>query len=118
MPEEKARRARALVADWIPKLRNIYGRLLREGGFEVATAADEGEVLTALSLERFDVVFLDVRFQDLVGDLSRQNAGVAIVGLYQPEEQWSAAGVDAVLSKLDALGECVKTAKALTSERF
>ena len=84
----------------------------------MATAADEGEVLTALSLEHFDVVFLDVKFQDLVGLLGRQNAGIPIVGLYGPHEQWSTAGADAVLHKREALGEAIKTAKALISERF
>lgn len=48
---------------------------------KVATAEDEEQVLSALSLERFDVVFLDARFQNLAGRFGRQNAGVPIVGL-------------------------------------
>lgn len=118
MAENEKRPARVLVADWIPQFRKIYGRLLREGGFEVATVTDERELLAALSLERFDVVFLDVRFQDLAGRLGRENAGVPIVGLYGHDEQWNTAGADSVLHKRDAIGECVKTAKAVISERF
>ncbi len=62
-----------------------------------------------------DIVFLDVRFQDLAGCLGRENAGVPIVGLYGPDEQWSAASADSVLDKRDAIGERVKTAEAVMS---
>ena len=117
MSEKEKRPARILVADWIPQFCNIYGRLLREAGFEVVTAGNEEEVLAVLSFERFDVVFLDVRFQNLVGCFGRKNAGVPIVGLDHREEQWSATGVDAVLDKRDAIGQCVETAKAVISEK-
>lgn len=119
MSEKEKRPARVLVADSIYQFRNAYAALMQQAGFEVATAADEREILTALSLEDYDVLFLDVSFQDLVGRLGRLNTSIPIVGLYGgPNEEWTASGADAVLHKRDALGEGIKTINAIMSGRL
>ena len=75
-------------------------------------------MVTALSFERFDVLFLDVKFQYLASYLGQKNTGIPIVGLVGPEEQWSESGVDGVSYKRDAIRDCVKMAKVIMSERF
>ena len=57
---------RILVVDDDPDMRESLARLLR-GSYEVTTAANAEEARRLLSLQRFDVVLLDVWMPDAIG---------------------------------------------------
>lgn len=100
-----------LLADDSPHAQRMGERILRDEGFEVATAANGDAAIKCLDEFRPDAVLVDVFLPARSGyDLCRyirqepslKHAGVVLIaGLLEPvdEEQARAAGADAILKK-------------------
>jgi two-component system, NtrC family, response regulator AtoC len=73
MPERRPRTppppavTRVLVVDDEENLRHLLSRMLSQEGYEVTTAADGEEALTAINDQTFDLVLCDVRMPRLDG---------------------------------------------------
>lgn len=61
------KRARILVADDEPSIRNFLERGLGHAGYSVRTVADGNAALQALQEERFDILLTDIVMPDLDG---------------------------------------------------
>ncbi len=60
-------RARLLVVEDDPKLRELLIRLTKAKGFDTTAAATGEEAFSALERQRFDLVMLDLRLPDMAG---------------------------------------------------
>jgi DNA-binding NtrC family response regulator len=68
--------ARILVADDDPDILAALRLLLRDGGFEIVTAASPAEVLSAVEADDFDAALLDLNY---ARDTTSGSEGVALV---------------------------------------
>ena len=77
-----ARRLSVLVVDDEELVRKFVDRVLREGGYQTATASDGPEALeVAAKLEHFDILVTDVMMPQMTGDELARRIRVATPGI-------------------------------------
>ena len=77
-----ARRLSVLVVDDEELVRKFVDRVLREGGYQTATASDGPEALeVAAKLEHFDILVTDVMMPQMTGDELARRVRVSAPGI-------------------------------------
>lgn len=112
---------RVLVVDDDASVRRLAGYLLGAAGFEVATARDGQEALAAVTMERPDVIVLDLNMPVMDGYTFVREMGteghpqILILSAQEAEKARRELGVDASLRKPFRPDDLVQKVEALSS---
>jgi signal transduction histidine kinase/ligand-binding sensor domain-containing protein/CheY-like chemotaxis protein len=123
-------RVRVLVVDDVEENRDVLFRLLESLGVEVAVAGDGPQAISLVDVDRFDIVFMDIRMPGMSGveacrQISEKLDGksppiiaVSASVLRHEQDQYLTQGFDAFIAKPFMVDEICESLSSLLGVAF